>query len=249
MKAAVAAVLLAAGLCAQNKPAWVPTFADEFDGKELDLGKWAPHDPWGLARPREVQAYIVDAITVKDGAAHITARHDHALYDGHEREYTSGMMTTYGSFAQMYGHFEIRCRIPAGKGLEPKFYLLPVPSKEIPSIDILDAAASEPAKALFGNTWGDERTERSYRGSYAVGDLSADFHTLAIEWDKDKIVWFVDGKERFRSVDGVPHQPMYLAVALVVGGAVAKFPDENTKFPAVFDIDYIRVYQSPDSPP
>src|ERR1035438_3933688 len=107
IKAALAALLLAAGLCAQNKPNWVQTFGDEFEGKELDLGKWAPHDPWGRARPREVQAYILDAIAVKDGAAHITARHDHAVYDGHEREYTSGIMTTYGSFAQMYGRFEI----------------------------------------------------------------------------------------------------------------------------------------------
>jgi beta-glucanase (GH16 family) len=151
------------------------------------------------------------------------------------------MMTTYGSFAQMYGRFEIRCRMPVGRGLEPKFWLLPL-TGEIPEIDVFDAVGSEPTKALFGNKWGDEKTERSYSGSYPVGDLSADFHVVAIEWDKEKIVWFVDGKERFRSVDGVPHQPMYLAISLAIGGLQARYPDEDTKFPAVFDIDYVRVF-------
>ena len=29
-------------------------------------------------------------------------------------------------------------------------------------------------------------------------DASDDFHTYAFEWHKDKIIWFVDGKEVFR---------------------------------------------------
>jgi beta-glucanase (GH16 family) len=236
----VVSVLIAGALFGQT-PKWVPAFADEFEGRELDLAKWAPHDPWGRARPREVQAYVPGAIEVRDGAAHITARRGHARYDESEREFTSGMMTTYGSFAQMYGRFEIRCRMPAGRGLEAKFWLLPL-TGEIPELDVFDAVGSEPGKALFGNMWGDEKTERSFTGSYPVGDLSPDFHVVAIEWDQEKIVWFVDGKERFRSVDGVPHQPMYLAISLAIGGLKARYPDEDTKFPAVFDIDYVRVF-------
>ncbi len=254
-----AVFLLAAGAVCAQKPAarpapraatqqaanWVQTFADEFDGRELDLSRWAPHDPWGRERPREVQAYVPGAIEVRDGVARIAARRERARYDERDREFTSGMMTTYGSFAQLYGRFEIRCRMPAGRGLESKFWLLPVSSGEVPAIDVFDAIGSELTRALFGNRWGDARTERSYSGGYVVGDLSADFHIVAIEWDNDKIVWFVDGKERFRSVDGVPHQPLYLAISLAVGGLQAKYPDESTKFPAVFEIDYVRVYQRP----
>jgi len=228
LKLGVLLLAFAAAAPAQN---WVLAFSDEFDGQELDFMKWSPHDVSGS------QTYVPNAIDVHDGFVHIAARN--------VRGFTSGAMTTYGSFAQMYGRFEIRCRVPAGKGLEPSFRLLPVPKGEIPAIDVLDALGSEPAKALFGNHWGDEKTERSFTGSYNVGDLSNGFHTVAVEWDKDKIVWFVDGKERFRSVDGVPHQPMYLALRLAVGGPVAKYPDETTKFPALFAIDYIRVFQRP----
>ncbi len=245
-RAVLFAIACAVALSAQNAgPKWVLTFSDEFNGKELDLSKWAPHDPAGRQRDFEVQAYVQSAITESGGSAHIVADRGEAEYDGQNRRFTSGIITSYGSFAQTYGRFEIRCRMPAGKGLEAKFWLLPVPSGDIPSIDVYDAIGSEPTRALFGNLWGDVKTQRSFRGSWAVPDLSADFHTFAIDWDRDSIVWFVDGKQRFRSTDGVPQQPMYLAISLALGSVQAKYPDSATRFPAVFDIDYVRVYQSP----
>jgi beta-glucanase (GH16 family) len=235
--------LLALGTVSGQKPDWVLTFSEEFDGKELTFPKWTPHDPWGHERNREGQAYVPEAIEVKDGAARIVARRERASYDGREREFTSGMITTFGSFAQTYGRFEIRCRVAAGKGVESKLWLLPVPSGEVPSIDVLDVVGSEPTKALFRNSWGDEKTERSYSGSSGVPDLSDGFHTIAIEWDEKRITWSVDGKQTFQSISGVPHQAMYLVANLAVGGLTAKYPDSSVQFPAEFDIDYIHVYQ------
>jgi len=228
---------------------WVLTFSDEFEQKELEFPKWSLHDPWGHERNRESQAWVPAAVQLDAGVVHLIAKREPARYDGQNRQYTSGILTTYGSFAQTYGRFEIRCRIPTGLGLQPKFWLLPIPSGEIPSIDILGAFGNEPAKALFANRWGDEKTERSYSGAWTIPaaqpDLAHAFHTFAIEWDKDVIIWYVDDVERFRSVHGVPHQPMYLAASLAVGGSEAKWPDSTTPFPASFDIDYIRVYQRP----
>jgi beta-glucanase (GH16 family) len=243
-------LLSAATAMAQSQvkaPVWIPTFTEEFNQKELEFPKWSLHDPWGHARNRESQAWIPEAVQLHDGNARIAVRREPARYDGQNREYTSGIITTLGSFAQTYGRFEIRCRLPAGRGFEPKFWLLPVSSGEIPSIDVIDAIGSEPARARFATRWGDEKTERSYSGSWAAPDLSKDFHTFAIEWDKDKVVWFIDGKERFRSTEGVPHQPMYLSASVAVGGIEAGWPDSTTPFPAFFDIDYIRVCQSPSN--
>jgi beta-glucanase (GH16 family) len=247
-RAASLVLFFATALPAQTAlkaPEWVPTFSDEFSQKELEFPKWSVNDPWGHARNRESQAWVPTAVQLQEGNARIAARREPARYDGQQREYTSGILTTYGSFAQMYGRFEIRCRIPAGNGFETKFWLLPIPSGDIPSIDILQVIGSEPSRPHFANRWGDEKTERSYTGTWNSPDLSKDFHVFAIEWDKDKIVWFVDGRERFRSVDGVPHQPMYLVASLAVGGTDAKWPDSSTPFPVFFDIDYVRVFQRP----
>jgi beta-glucanase (GH16 family) len=239
----IALIAVACVFAQKPGPDWVLTFAEEFDGKELTFPKWTPHDPWGHERNREGQAYKAEAIEIENGVAHIVARRENGSYDGRQREFSSGMITTYGSFAQTYGRFEIRCRVAAGKGLESKFWLLPVPSGEVPAIDIVDVVGSEPKKALFGNRWGDEKTERSYSGSASVPDLSDGFHTIAIEWDEKRITWTVDGKETFQSISGVPHQAMYLVANLAVGGLTAKYPDASAPFPAEFDIDSIRVYQ------
>jgi beta-glucanase (GH16 family) len=141
----------------------------------------------------------------------------------------------------------VRVRFPEGKGFEPKVWLMPVgataKTAEVPSIDVVDYLSTEPGRVLLGNRWGDEKTERSYQGSWPVTGLTTDFHTFAIEWDENRIVWFIDGKERFRSTSGVPHQPMYLAISLAVGGEIAKWPDLSTPFPAVFEVDYVRIYK------
>jgi beta-glucanase (GH16 family) len=132
-----------------------------------------------------------------------------------------GTVTTFGIFAQTYGRFEIRCRVT---GLHPGARLLPV-SLGLPAIDIFAVDAAAPAKIYFANHWGTEQTERSFGDSFPAPDLSAAFHVISIEWNRDKITWFLDGKARFESVDGVPRQPMFLALS------------------GSLDVDYVRVYQ------
>ncbi len=230
---------------------WELTFDDEFNGTELDLLHWSPHDPWGKVRDRQLQAFAPESVTISGGQLHLTAQRTTEAkpvrYDGKEREYVSGVATTFGTFAQTYGRFEIRCRLPAGRGLHSTFALLPVPLGPLPKIEILNVAGSAPGTIAVANHWGTEQTERSFGDAFPGSDFSHGFHTAAIEWDADKIVWFVDGKETFRSVDGIPHQPMFLMLDLAVGGGMGsistRFPDESTVFPASFDIDYIRVYR------
>jgi beta-glucanase (GH16 family) len=233
-------LLLAASIALAQKPAekssaWVLTFADEFDGAELDLAKWSPHEPGGQARDAHP-----DAITQSGGQLHVTARRAN-------RGYIPGIVTTFGTFAQRYGRFEIRCRIPAGRGLRATVSLRAVPFAPLPAIDLLEVNGATPSVISFANDWGTEQTRRSFGDSFPAPDLSAGFHTIAVEWDQDKILWSIDGKDKFQSLDGVPHQSMFLALELSVGGGTgslaARTPDDSTHFPASFDIDYIRIYQ------
>jgi beta-glucanase (GH16 family) len=234
-----------------NAANWILTFADEFNGTELDLSKWVPHDPWGQARDRQLQAWAPESVKVSGGQLHLTAERttkaSPVRYDGKDRDYVSGIVTTFGTFAQLYGRFEVRCKVPAGRGLRSVFSLFPIPLNPLPAVDVFEVQGSDSAKVLFANHWGTEQTHRSFGDSFSVPDLSAGFHIVAVEWGPENIVWYVDGKENFRSVDGIPRQPMYLLLDLAVGGSTgslsARMPDESTSFPASFDIDYIRVYR------
>jgi beta-glucanase (GH16 family) len=194
----------------QSAEAWTLTFSDEFKESELDLAKWTPHD---LANAR---AYDAAAAEVKGGALHLAAK--------------PGIVTSYGKFAQTFGRFEVRCRTSGASGTPEgrlSIRLLPLPSGSLPSIEVVQTAG----KATFENQWGTEQTERSYGDTVALPGLAAGSHTIAIEWERDHISWFVDGKEKLRSADGVPRQPMYLSLEA----------DGNQA--ALFDIEYVRIYR------
>ena len=238
------ALVVAALAFGQEKPGWKLTFHDEFDGGSLDLTKWNPQDPWGRVRNHELQAYVKDAFHVRDGVLQVTAEKRSAEYDGATKQYTSGMMTTYGKFSQKYGWFEIRCRLPKGNGMWPAFWLLPEPLGWPPEIDIMENLGQDTRIAYFTNHFRDGQGQHRSKGSgkLTMPDLSADFHTYAVEWTADAIVWYFDGVEKFRSTQGVPQQPMYVLVNLAIGGDWPVPPDATTTWPSTFDVDYVRVY-------
>jgi len=215
-------------------PGWTLKFAEECDGTALNYSKWSPHPPGKLILSG-TQTWIPNAVEISGGQCHLLARRT-------PTGYTSAILTTFDTFAQTYGRFEIRFRLPAGRGLESLFQLLPIPTGDIPSIDVMNATGNEPTKALFGNHWGDTQGDRDYTGSYPVANLSSDFHIVTAEWSEDEIAWSVDGVDRFHSYDGIPHQPLYLSVRLAIDTPKAGEPDSQTKFPAALDIDYIRVF-------
>jgi beta-glucanase (GH16 family) len=202
---------VAALLFAQKAPVsadWVLTFVDEFEGRELDLTKWSPHDPLHAG-------YSAAKATVSGGQLHLA----------------SGAISSFGLFAQAGGRFEIRFKAPVGHGVRSRFHLLPVPLGPLPAIDVFEVDGDAPSKVVLGNHWGNEQTEKSYGDELDGPDFSAGFHTIAIEWDAEKIAWFVDGKEKFRSVDGIPRQPVFLVIDVSGPGA------------AMLDVDYIRLYR------
>jgi hypothetical protein len=106
-----------------------PTFEDEFNGVELDLSRWVPHDP-------RREPHASEAVSVSGGQLHIAA---------------SGVVSTFGTFSQTYGRFEIRCRVPAAQDLRARFQLLPVPLVPLPRIEVFETTGSAPSKVFFAN--------------------------------------------------------------------------------------------------
>lgn len=48
-------------------------------------------------------------------------------------------------------------------------------------------------------------------------DASEDFHTYAFEWHKDRIVWYVDGKEVHRVTKDLPQTKMRIMANVWAG--------------------------------
>ncbi len=67
-----------------------------------------------------------------------------------------------------------------------------------------------------------------------------------MDWQPSAIVWYVDGVEHYRYTNAshIPAENMYLLLNLAVGGDWPGTPNSSTVFPAVFEVDYARVWSS-----
>lgn len=240
---------------------WRLVFSDEFDGEALNDDKWVRCYWWDDAGctnlgNQELQWYLPGNIAVSDGALTLTARAEVTEREEATYAYSSGIVTTGRDvyhrapdpkFEFQYGYAEMRARIPAGRGLWPAFWLLPSDHKPLPEIDVMEVIGQNTGKVHFTLHYSDADGERKKSGkSFVTDDLSAGWHTFAVDWSPERIVWYVDGIERWRydNAEFVPQEMMYLIVNLAVGGRWPGPPDAETQFPADYVIDYIRVWQT-----
>ena len=152
--------------------------------------------------------------------------------------YTSGLITSQPSFAQTYGYFEARVKLPRGKGLWPAVWLLPADQTWPPEIDIMESVG-DPSKAYVTI-----HTKAYPTQGVEVHPSGDGFHTFAVAWDANQIVSYLDGAETSRAPTPPDmHKPMYFLLNLAIGGDWAGPPDSGTNFPAAFSVDYVRAYR------
>ena len=158
--------------------------------------------------------------------------------------YTSGLITTRGTFAQEYGVFEVRARVPKGRGLWSCVWLLAARGGWPPEIDILEVLGNQTHTLV--TTWHSKASGTHTKGAAGtdIPDASADYHVYAVDWEEDRISWYFDGVEVFHAPTPADmHSPMYLLINLAVGGHWPGSPDANTHLPAVLAVDWVRVYK------
>lgn len=272
---------------------WRMVWNDEFDGESIDRTKWDFDlgngfynyeantwiSGWGNG---ELQYYTREPENAfaSDGLLHIRAIRESL----HGCGYTSARLKSRnrdGSrlFAQRYGLFEIRAKLPTGQGVWPAFWMLP--EKDVyggwaasGEIDILEVRGQNPREIVgtihYGSRWPENASSSAAFLLPQDGRVDA-FHVYAVEWEPGLIRWSVDGhvyatQDSWWSssqADGdrglrpksesalnpwpAPFdQPFYLLMNVAVGGQFVGAPDHTTAFPAVMQVDYVRVYERID---
>jgi beta-glucanase (GH16 family) len=247
-------------------------FGDEFNNLSLwngSSGSWATQywydDGWGgvttsnggnLAGSVGSQEWYINANyaptasvkpwTVANGMLTITAAPASAaiqkLIDGFK--YTSGEINSYNSFSQEYGYFEMRAQLPHGQGLWPAFWLLPEDHSWPPEIDIFEVLGNNTTQVMVTAHSQATGVHTQVGTAVTVPDVSQGFHTYGMDWEKDYITWYFDGKKIFQAPTPADmHKPMYIQANLGVGGYWPGNADATTPFPAKMIIDYIHVYK------
>lgn len=224
-----------------SRPGYRLAFDDEFIGPKLDPKRWSNGLPWGNTNQDEEQFYTPEALNQSGGLLTITASEQPTQ----GKPYSSGAINTSGIYAFTYGYTEIRAQVPAGAGLWTAFWLLSTVPGTNQETDVMEILGSDPSKGYAVLHFGTEANKGKWVGTYRDPDFSTGFHTFAIDWTPQYLVWYVDGVERYRVTQNVPSEPMYLITNLTVGGPASwsGAPDLYTVFPAQYKIDYVRVFQ------
>lgn len=253
---------------ASSEPAWELVFEDEFDGPagQPPDPRWWNHeiggDGWGN---QELQYYTDDpAAASLDGdghlvitAAEVPAEDETWCWYG-ECRYTSARLTTQDKVEAEYGRIEVRARMPQGAGMWAAFWMLGADFElrgwpNSGEIDIVEYIGREP-DLVHGTVHGP-----TYSGADGIGGRHQfeeglpyeAFHTYAIEWEPERIRWYVDDDHYATLLPGLlpdPQRwvfdgPFFLLLNLAVGGQWPGPPSEDTTFPQTFTIDHVRVYR------
>jgi beta-glucanase (GH16 family) len=236
------------------------TFRDEFAGpagRPPDSRRWVRdlgNNGWGN---NELETYTDGACNAfLDGVGHLVI--EARRQPGTPPVYTSARLKTKGTFAQTYGKFECRLKLPSGQGIWPAFWLLGdnFPTAGWPQcgeIDIMEFIGRDP-HVNYATAHGPGYSgDHGIQGKFDFRRLpkSPDgFHTFTLEWLPGRMTWFVDGRKyhemtpsSIRPKRWVFNHPFFIIVNMAVGGGFAGYPDKTSNYPQRFVVDYVRCYQ------
>lgn len=185
----------------------------------------------------------VNPLSIKDGILTITAAPVTSAVQSFvgKQTYTSGLINTDGSFSQQYGYFETRAQMDSGNGLWPAFWLLPTDHSWPPEIDIFEQLGRDPNTVyMTSHAWNGTDGGKFYVDTSVM-------HTYGLDWNKDFLIWYIDGTEVFRTAtpDSM-RKEMYVLLNLAVGDGWAGPADASTGV-GEFKIDYVHVYENADT--
>ena len=229
-------------------------FEEHFNGDQLNTEVWNYEEGNGCPElcgwgNNELQIYDRNYAEVKDGNLVITV-------EKKDSTYYSSKITTEDKMEFTYGEIEIRAKLATTKGLWPALWMLGGDIDEVGwpksgEIDILEYIGREPGIVFTTLHTPDSHGDKVVNTKKTkIEGIEEGFHLFKVNWTKDFIEFFVDGKPVYKFVpekyDGTyyPFQKdFYFIVNMAVGGGLGGPVIVDEELPAKFYVDYIKVWQ------
>ncbi|WP_372366047.1 family 16 glycosylhydrolase [Candidatus Uabimicrobium sp. HlEnr_7] len=215
---------------------------DEFDGTKLDLGKWSYR---GLGK-RKGGMNVVEAVKLNGKGQLIITTSKNGT------NYYTGMISTHKKFEHRFGYYECRVKFQTQQGHWPTFWLMSPkismytdnPHKSGVEVDIFEYLTTNGGQLLQGIHWNGygKHHKREGRPRHPKIPISTGWHTVGVEWTKEHYIFYVDGKETWRTKTAVSHIHQYI----ILSTEVAEWTGDITKavLPDHVYFDYVRVYKT-----
>ncbi len=223
---------------------WELTFADDFNGTELDATKWRVcHGE----RRQDAGGYWDKSQTWLDGVGHLVMQASIRPEDGRP---LSGAIRSVGLFEQAYGYFECRMQLPKATGFWAAFWLLcrsmgkGIPNAEAGAeFDIVESGECLRGGVNHAIHWGGYGENlHSKSQCFYGGDWYEGFHTYAMAWTETEYIFYIDGVETWRTSEmGICKEPAYLKLSTEFGSWAG--PIKPELLPDQTLVDWVRVYK------
>ncbi|MBN8459369.1 MAG: glycoside hydrolase family 16 protein [Verrucomicrobia bacterium] len=166
------------------------------------------------------------------------------------QDWTSGNIWTKQRF--LYGYYECRYRYAAAAGTNNSFWIMtnekPAPGRKSFEIDINEGHWPNKVNTNIHNhsdvsVVKGKRTHPSASKSFRFSDrdFAHEFHTYGLEWTKDNLVFYLDGKELRREKNTICHwpAPVWLSLAIIKWAGPVTDAIDGT----FMEVDYVRIYE------
>lgn len=239
---------------------WQLVWQDEFSYTGLpDSTRWnydtrGNEYGWGNNEKQWYNVANIRNTEVNNGTLKIRAFKDSAG----NKAYSSGRITTLHKGDWKYGKVEVRAKLPKGNGTWPAIWMLSTHNgyggwPASGEIDIMEHVGYKPDSVFAtAHTKDFNHVKKTQVGIKTyLPTATTDFHVYGLEWEEDEYRCYVDGfhyftfKNNKTGVGAWPFdQPFYLILNLAIGGGLGgKMGIDDSKFPHVFEVDYVRIYQ------
>ncbi len=239
---------------------WKLVWSDEFNYYGLpDNTKWSFDTNgnsfgWGN---NELQFYTdaaKDNAWVENGILTINA----IMQDFNNKKYTSARLVSKGKGDWLYGRFEIRAKIPTGRGTWPAIWMLPTDRiyggwPDSGEIDIMENVGFD-TDTIVGSIH--TKSYNHIKGTQKSMRISCplsynEFQIYALEWDENEIRLYLNDFHyfTFKNEKSGPNEwpfdsKFHLILNLAIGGNWGGMKGLDTSlFPHKMEIDYVRVFQ------
>jgi beta-glucanase (GH16 family) len=218
---------------------WKLIWQDEFDGPRLDETKWNRLGDW---KRRDGYWVKDDAYLSGQGTLLLRTRKD-------GERFTCGAVNTRSKFEHAFGYYVARCKLPKQPGHWPAFWMMCGGVSQVGNegrdgteIDIVEAPWRN-GKITMNLHWdGYGKEHKSAGTNMTVAVLTEGFHDYGLRWTPEEYVFYVDGREVWRTkAGGVSQVPEFLKLTEEIGtwgGDIRK-----AELPDYFEVDYVRVYE------
>jgi beta-glucanase (GH16 family) len=243
---------------------------DEFSGTSLDGNMWNNGLGWTRVIMSQDLAFSPHNVEVEKGLLGLIANKEDSVYvlqpweidstwlkkqklalNGNRftTHYSAGCVITKEKFH--YGLYEVRFRVEEGRGVWPAFWFYGGEKSE--EIDAFELKGEKNNRIHVDthcpdgcNNYKSGLFKKNYGGwMRTLGKIDEGFLTMQLEWLPGEVRWYLNGSPVAYFKGRFDH-PMniYLNTSVAKnGGSFKPGPDDKTRWPNVFAVDYIRIYE------